>query len=517
MLQISNLSEYKEEDIQKLYDKVKPILDKRKQLHEKYTRSANERTVLFSSDESTTKLPFEKFMVDLATGYTSGKPVYAVRADKDKKASEILEKTFNKKIVDDDYVKGMEVAIKYITSFNDDEQENYDLIHDIFEMTSCYEVVYETEINGKNEIVYSRFSPLQTVATWDYSIPANLTGLIRVWTETDLEGKELKKIELTDKLGTRQFEIDSKKKVKLEKVENHAWGDVPAFAVETDFALFEPCEDVISAYEQIVQNVRNTYQYNDSDCKLIIEGYSPDEPLLVTDDNGNVVQNPARVQEDRAWQDSKTIYVGEGGAVSWLSKPMDATGVEKTIKIYQDLMFQLAGLPNTSDLSFSGSDLNTSAIDRKFYIMKMATASVVALLKKAYLRRWELIFNRLNLKNSTEYDFRDIVIELPKNLPNNSDELINSMLKLKGTISDETIINKLGYDYTVEKQNMEEETSDKILTNIENMQQMRNSGLDNSDIQDNSLFNHYDTSQKGVENESLDENRQDTEINLTGN
>ena len=499
MLQIANLSEYNEENIKDLFNRVKPILDKRKALHDLYTRKANESTLMYSPNDLTSKLPWEKFIVDLATGYTSGKPVYSVKADKDEETARFLERTFNKKIVDDEYIHGMETAIRYITSFNDDEQENYDLIHDVFEMTSCYEVVYETEINGKNEIVYSKFSPLQTVATWDYSIPANLTGLVRVWTETDIAGNTVNKIELTDQHGTRQYNMDSQEIVSLENVYNHEWGDVPAFAVETDFALFEPCEDVIAAYEQLVQNVRNTYQYNDSDCKLIIEGYAPDEPLLITDSYGNAITNPARVQEDKAWMDSQTIYVGEGGAVSWLSKPVDSEGFDTTIKVYSNLMFQLAGIPNTSDLAFNSTDLNTSAIDRKFYIMNMTTQNVVALLKKAYLRRWELIFNRLNLKNGTDFDFRDIEVELPKNLPANDDELITSMLKLKGTISDQTIVEKLGYNYNVEKQNAEEETADKILQNIEQMQLMRDSGLGNDDIEDNSAFNHYDTSQKSDE------------------
>ena len=499
MLQISNLADYTEANIKDLFDKVKPILDKRKKLHDLYTRGANEKTLMFSSNNDSSKLPFEKFIVDLATGYTSGKPVYSVKADKDEDAARFLAKTFNKKIVDEEYIKGMETAIQYISSYNDDYQENYDLIHDIFEMTSCYEIIYETEINGKNEIVYSKFSPLQTVATWDYSIPANLTGLVRVWTEEDLFGNTIDKIELTDQHGTRQYAMDSSELVTLENFYNHEWGDVPAIAVETDFAIFEPCEDVIAAYEQLVQNVRNTYQYNDSDCKLLISGYTPDEPLLITDDQGNVITNPARSQEDKAWMNAETIYVGEGGDVQWLSKPMDSQSVETTIKTYSDLMFQLAGLPNTSDLAFTSNDLNTSAIDRKFYIMNMATQNVVAQLKKAYLRRWELIFNRLNLKNGTDFDFRDIVIELPKNLPANDDELITSMLKLKGTISDQTIIEKLGYNYNVEKQNSEEETAEKILTNIEQMQLMRNSGLGNDDIEDNSAFNHYDTSQKSDE------------------
>lgn len=468
MLQIANLEEYNESQIPALLKQIEPILAKRKQLHEKYTRGANQSAVLFSGNTEATKLPFEKFITDLATGYTAGKPTYSVDLSKDEEKNRILKELLGKEAKSNEYQQGMQILIEYITNYNDDAQENYDLIHDVFEMTAAYEVLYE---NYDNEIVYSRYSPLQTVATWDYRIPANLTGLIRTWDEKDLDDNIVTKVELTDVNGIREYAIKGEKVVLVER-KQHLWNDVPAFAVETDFAVFESAEDVIQAYEQLVQNVRNTFQYNDTDCKLKIVGYTPENPITVLNDDGDPVVNKARLIEDEATLNAKTLYMQEGGDVAWVTKDLDASGVETVLKLYQDLIFQMSGIPNTSDLAFNSSDLNASAIDRKFYIMNMATVCVVSLLKKAYLRRWELIFNRINLKKGTKFDFRDVVIDIPKNLPSNNDELIDSMLKMKDLLSSQTILETLGYNFLSEKEKKDQEAEDSITKNLERWKQM---------------------------------------------
>src|SRR5699024_3555507 len=139
-----------------------------------------------------------------------------------------------------------------------------------------------------------------------------------------------------------------------------------------------------------------TYQYND-DAKLKVTGYVPKEPLLVNKD-GKIVENPNRQKEDETLLNMKVFYTPDkDGDIECIIKNIDANGVESMLKMYSDLVFQLAGIPNTSDLAFNSADLNASAIDRKFYIMNMATAGTIAQLKKAYQRRWELIFNRINL------------------------------------------------------------------------------------------------------------------------
>ena len=144
MIQIADLTEYTEADIPKLVDKIKPVLEKRRRLHEKYTRKASDTQVMWShgnEEKIVTKLPFEKFITDLATGYTAGKPRYTVNDSKDEEKNRLIEELLDKQSKDDDYSKGMEILIEYITNYNDDDTENYDLIHDIFELTSCYEVI----------------------------------------------------------------------------------------------------------------------------------------------------------------------------------------------------------------------------------------------------------------------------------------------------------------------------------------------------------------------------------------
>ena len=215
MLQIANLDELSSSDISDLLAKVEPILQKRKELHQKYTRDATQSNVMYSDSEDETKIPFEKFITDLATGYLSGKPIYSVTDTSDEEKKRLLNELLDIPIRDDDYKKRMEIIIDYVSSYNDDETENYDLIHDILELTACYELIYENE---DNEIVYSKLDPLQTVATWDYEIPANLTGLVRTWEETSLTGETQKIVELTDKNGTRRYLDDG---TLLEEPLNH--------------------------------------------------------------------------------------------------------------------------------------------------------------------------------------------------------------------------------------------------------------------------------------------------------
>ena len=92
----------------------------------------------------------------------------------------------------------------------------------------------------------------------------------------------------------------------------------------------------------------------------------------------------------------------------------------------------------------------------------------------AYKRRWELIFNRINLKEKTKYDFRDVKIELQKNLPANESEVVDSWLKLRGLISDSTIIERLplGLDALAEQDKMEEQEQSQLEKDLQRQDTM---------------------------------------------
>ena len=467
MLQIANIDEYTENDIPLLVDQILPILNARWRLHERYARWANDFKLMYDENTKNITLPFEKFITDLAAGYLSGKPAYSVDVTRDEEKTKILEDLLDVQPKDETYQKQLEILIDFITSYNDDEQENHDLIHDVLEMRAAYEILYENE---DNEIVYSKFDPLQTVATWDYNIPPYLTGLVRTWEEKSLDSTMVRKVEITDRNGSRVYNLDNaNKSAVLFERNNHGWGDVPAIAVEVPFAIFEPCEEVIQKAEQLMQNISNTYQYNDVDCKLKIVGYRPQNEAIIKNNNGEYVPNPARAAEDNAILNSKTFYIESEGDVAYITKPLDSGGAESMYKLYLDQIYQLAGIPNTTDLAFNSDKLNASAIDRKFYVMNMCTNITISLLKKAYLRRWELILHHINMRKGTKFDFRDVQIELPKNLPSSESEQADYLLKLQELISNQTIVEKLGFNYLAEKQKMDDEAAQSLEQNLENM------------------------------------------------
>lgn len=482
MIQLSGLKELKAEDMQKLVDMIQPELNKRKALYLRYKRKVKNSDLIYVKDDKKNGVvPLEKYITDMSSGYLGGKaPKYIVENTSDEEKQTIIKKMWNKVVGKDKYQKEMEVLIDYITNYNDDGYEHYNLIKYALMTSACYEYLYENE---DNEIVYSYLDPLQTVAIWDYSTPSQLIGLVRYYIENDVNGTQTEVVELIDKSETKvfknkEYQIGKKKKFQDETnypKNKHYWGDVPATVVEQNegTALFEWVIDLIKDYEQLLQNSVNTFQYNDQ-AKLKVTGYSPEEPLTIKDANGNIIENEARKKEDKAFLEAKVFYTPDNtGDIAWIEKNVNDSAFQNALKTLIDLILMNTGVPNVTDLGFTKAD-NASAIDRKFFNLEQMTIDIVNQLQMAYKRRWELIFNRINMKQKTKYDFRDIKIELPKNVPANESETVDSWLKLRGLVSDSTIIERLPYglDALVERDKMEEQEQSQLEKDIQRQDSM---------------------------------------------
>lgn len=479
------LDEYKQ-----LFTQVSSVLSKRQDLHERYTRGSNDSTTLY--DGKSLKVPFEKFIVDLATGYLAGVPEYTVNVPSELD-SKVRKSVFEEDVLSDDLINEMKSIIDYITQYNDDANEVYYLIKDLLLYGACYEVAYENE---NNELIYTNLDALNTVSIWDTNTPANLLAIVSKYTDKTVNGQDIELYRIVDREGIRVYEVNGDKEIKQDTSlsKEHYWNDVPGFAVEIDFSIIENSEAFIATYENLLENVKNTYQYNDVDCKMKISGYKAQNKLTIKNEKGETIINPDRIKEDEYVLKSRTFYTEEGGDAEWLIKEVDANGVTTLLKYYVDSIFQLAGIPNTADLAFNSADLNASAIDRKFYVMNMKTQDIVSNLKKALLRRFELIFNRINYKKGTKYDFRYIVIDIPKNLPSMTDETVEQMIKLNGILSEETIIEKLGYDYETEKARKEDD-----LGASDNMDDIESDDKESKEEDDNKAKNSDSEPDEGNE------------------
>ena len=456
----------------------------RKKLYERIRRKTTYSEIV-SQDDNNIKVGFENYINSMVTGYFAGKaPVYDVEKVSDPTKLNIIKKLLNKVFnTDNNKDEELKVLIDYIIKYNDEATEFFNLAFDYFGMRACYEILYE---NDENEIVYTNQSALNTIGIFDYSTPVNQIGQLRKWTEKDKNNADITIVELTTINGKKYYtptpENIRKLKELEERKEKRKWNMLPCIAIENEMGLscFELVISLICAYERVIQNSRNTFQYND-DAKLKITGYEPDKELLITetDKEGQPIKNedgtvkmkinPLREQEDEAILKMKVFYTPDkDGDIAWVEKNVQDTALQNHKKTLIDLISMISGVPNITDLGFTNAD-NASALDRKFFALEQMITSADKQFKKALLRRWETIIDRINKRKHKQYDFRSIKIDLQRNLPTDKGTETDRWLKLRGLLPDQTIIDNLpdDLDSISELEKMKEQNEENIQKNIE--------------------------------------------------
>ncbi len=459
----------------------------RKKLYERIRRKVSNSEIVSENDENI-KVGFENYITAMTTGYFAGKaPVYDIEKISDPDKLKIIKKLLNKIFkLDAKQDEELKVLIDYISKYNDDATEFFDLAFDYFGMRACYEVLYE---NDDNEIVYAKQSALNTIGIFDYSTPVNQIGQLRKWTEKDKNNSDITIVELTTINGKKYYSPTPKAKMKelTEREEEGKWNMLPCIAIENEMGLsiFELVVSLICAYERVIQNSRNTFQYND-DAKLKITGFEPDEDSLIqevdekgtpaVDEKGNpkMIENPLRKQFDETLLKAKVFYTPDNsGDIAWVEKTVQDTALQNHKKTLIDLIAMISGVPNITDLGFTTAD-NASALDRKFFALEQMITQADKQFKKAFLRRWETIIDRINKRKHKNYDFRSIKIDLLRNLPTDKGTETDRALKLRGLLSDESVIDMLPDDLDAisELEKVDKQNQENIEKNVQNMAKM---------------------------------------------
>lgn len=508
MLRYSKEKLAKESSITDIYFKAQHELDIRKQLYEKFRRKLTDEE-LASIDDENIKVPLERYISVMSAGYFGGKPpIYKVKSFNEDK-NKIIEDLFSKKTNTEQDIKEIEELIKHITDYNDDTSHFLEMVLDFLVKRACYEVYYKDGITG--EITIARSDALETVAIWDYSVPKNLIGLYRIIQTYMANGEYQQMIELTtaegkryyydtpekrELFGTPEYDIKFKDeplfKENPEEAQPKKWDDdIPATAIEQEdgLAIFEPVISLIEAYTRCIQNSRNVFKYND-EAILAVKGYNPENPMIIQDEEGRDIINPARQKEDEYVLTSRVRYLDGSREIDsnifWVEKNVNDTAVQNHKKTLMDIICLCSFCPNMTDLGFTSAD-NNSALEKKFFSLQQYIATFEGEFIKGLKRRWEIILNKFNKEKGKTYDFRDIEIKLQRNIPSDETTMTTNALKLRGLLSDETVINLLPHDLdaTSELAKMDEQNQANIEKNLEQMQIMGQTGENQENNKDN--------------------------------
>lgn len=507
MLRYSKERLAEERSITDIYFKAQEELDIRKELYEKFRRKLTDEE-LASLDDEDIKVPLERYISIMSAGYFGGKaPTYKVKAfnkDKDK----IIRELFNHETNDEQEIKEIEELIKHIVDYNNDGSHFLHMVLDYLVKRACYEIYYKDEITG--EITITRSDALETVAIWDCSLPKKLIGIYRIIRTYMANGEYQQMIELTTSDGKRYY-YDTPEKRKIfgtlayeqqfkdeplfkenekEKQPKKWDDDIPATAIENcdGIAIFEPVISLIRAYERCIQNSRNVFKYND-EAILAVKGYTPENPMIIQNEKGEDVINPARQKEDEYVLTSRVRYLDGSREVDsnlwWVEKNVNDTALQNHKKTLMDIICLCSFCPNMTDLGFTQAD-NNAALEKKFFGLQQYIATFEGDFLEGLTRRWRIILEKFNKEKGKTYDFRDIEVKLNRNLPSDTATTITNAMKIRGLVSDDTVINLLGLDLdsTSELAKMELQNEENIQKNLQQMQIMGQAGVDKDNKED---------------------------------
>lgn len=373
--------EYNNGKIQDLFSEIDAVLNKRAEIQERYLRGI---TSTNSATGSTVQVFFEKFITDLAAGYLSGDITYncEIVDSSEEPAYRLLHPTHTEPL-DPDTAAQLKFIITTLSSKNDDPKELKQLFHDAVLFGAAYERQLDLEnintdgtpTNDPNYTYYS-LSALNTVAlfTTDIADAAQQkpVALVTVYTLDARNADDNQEHTLyyciecnpyTNNYSTSIYDKTTSEdatgkytpiiSLKEEKEQTHNITTFSVYEPDPSVSIIDPIISLVSAYENIMQNLNNMYQYNDTDAKLKISGYRPENPLTIpnpdfnpeeaiSSSNPQSISNPAREIEDAYLQNSKTFFVQEGGDVSWLLKEINATDATAYLKYYVDSIFQIS-------------------------------------------------------------------------------------------------------------------------------------------------------------------------------
>lgn len=330
--------------------------------------------------------------------------------------------------------------------------DNNDFKH-IFSQLDTYCSIYGHAflvmyLDDNGEIRIRPQKPTEWIMVYDNSLEQKPKFAIRYycWWD-DIENQQMYDIELwTD----REIITYEGSPITLQEVgrRDHYFGKLPVIEFmenESRQGAYESVINLIDAYELILSDTANVVNYF-SDCYLVLEGMDQTEP-----------------EDIEKMKNNRVILIPEGTSASFLQKNINETYNENLIKRLQEQIFVVACTPLLSDSSFS-SNSSGVAIQFKLYSMEKSIQNKENIFNAGFNKMFSLIKTILNIRGASYTEEDQILLTFTRSLPLDLTSLADSISKLRGVVSNKTLMSQLDFvtDVRLEQEQMDKERQDEM-------------------------------------------------------
>lgn len=452
-------------NIKALYAKFSDLFSLREKLYKQYNK---EDAVMANIDAPTTAnifSPIARYATDIAIGYFIGSPCrYYSRVTTTVKTLEKFgskRNVFIDKLTDEGSEEDNKDIQAYLAGYqailrkNHEDEINIGLTRDALIHRAAYERIYIVkDANGNNDIRFKPVDPKKAVLIRDNTVERNpVAFLCREQFREPLTGRFIDQYELiTNKrhvfykfrsvyansaVDSQQVFDDSQpEEILAEENElnliNLVGIPVVEYRMPNNKGFFEDCIPLLNARDALLNNVRNTFKYNDDAILMMIGFMKPNK------------EEEAELKE--TLEKTKTAWMGEDTDMRWLFKDVPIDSVRGYFEILTNDIFGMLGIKNPVKQSEVYQNITT--VRYQNYGMDNTIMGLERTFEKSLLEgRARIITAILNYMNKTEWDWEKLDVAFDRNLPSSRVEEAQFIAQMKGAdiLADEDILDQVQF------------------------------------------------------------------------
>ena len=460
-------------NIKQVFQKFTPILNLRQQLYTYYEREQQTLNNIASPATALVFSPIARYATNIAAGYFIGKPCkYYSRVTTTVRTVEMLNgqkrAVFEKNVLKEGDTSEEEKSIQaYLDVYNavlrqnHSDEEDISLARDTLIHRVAFERVYIVrDKQNRPSIRFKSIDPKKAVLIKDNTVERNPVAFLCHEQLTDPVTNVLcdqYEVITAKRHMFYRFFSDNIVNIPLTADSNvsvipgeQKYVEFPASDEEVNLlklvgipiieypmpegkGFYEDVIPLLNARDALLNNLRNTFKYND-DAILLMIGYMKPE----TEDEAQKIK--------ASLEDLKTLWLGEDNDVRWLLKDVPIDSVRGYYEILTNDIFGMLGIKNPVRQSEVYQNITT--VRYQNYGMDNTVLGLERSFERALLQgRAQMITAILNFFHKTDWDWEKLDVAFDRNLPSSRTEEAQFIAQMKGAdiMSDKDILDQVQF------------------------------------------------------------------------
>ena len=315
--------------------------------------------------------------------------------------------------------------IMNIFRYNDYQAEDSDFLLNALIYGTAAELMY---IDTEGQTRFRLINPTQCFGIYDDSLTGDLMYFVRIYKANEWDNSDLYYVDVYSDYNVRHYTMSGMSGyLTFKSEEPHYFSQCPAniFTLPDEKSIFDCIMSQQDSVNELLSSVLDDYSAF-CDAYLCITGADAD------------------ANDIEIMKENRVIILPDSAMASWLTKNANDAQVENMLKRIHDSIYRIAQCPDFSSETFVGGVSSGVAIRYRLTGMENRAGIIEGRMKKALQRRIEIICGIASLKLGEEV-FRDIQIDFKRNIPEDIAATVDMITKLKGTVSDKTLITQLDF------------------------------------------------------------------------